>query len=170
MGTSAGQYAALVTGYAVRTVRLEQVTGLRSALLDPTGSGHAATSAGDEHPSAHHVGAFLESTQVGVASIHPQGMPGGYKTDAWRLTGVAVEHGHRGSGNGALLVERCLEHAAESGAKAVWCLAPAGTFGFFERLGFGRSGDPIDDPDRGPHYLLYREVQPLRRDWALPGA
>lgn len=157
-----------MAGYEIRTVDFETIAGLRSALLDPSGSGHAG--AGDEHPAARHVGAFHGGTLIGVASVHPQGMPGGYTTDAWRLTGVAVDHGHRGAGHGLALVERCLEHAAESGAKAIWCLAPAGAFGFFERLGFGRSGDPVDEPDRGPHYLLYQQVKPLRRDWALQDA
>lgn len=114
--------------------------------------------------------AFHDETAVGVASIHPQGMPGGYKTHAWRLTGVAVEFGHRGVGVGALLVERCLEHAADMDAQVAWCLAPAGVFGFFEQLGFRRSGDPIDDPERGPHYLVYQELGPLTRSWALPDA
>jgi N-acetylglutamate synthase-like GNAT family acetyltransferase len=159
-----------VTNYEIRTVDFDTVGDLRAALLDPARTGHATATAGDEHPSARHVAAFTDGSLVGVATIHPQGMPGGIKMDAWRLTGVAVEFGHRGGGAGALLVERCLEHAAEAGAKTVWCLAHAGAFGFFERLGFGRSGDPIDDPDLGPQYLLSQQVRPLRRNWALQDA
>jgi N-acetylglutamate synthase-like GNAT family acetyltransferase len=159
-----------VTSYEIRTVDVEAVADLRAALLDPKGMLHSTATTGDEHMSARHVAAFHGGSRVGVATIHPQGMPGGSTTDTWRLTGVAVEHGHRGAGVGALLVERCLEHAAEAGAKTVWCSAPAGAFGFFERLGFGRSGDPIDDPVVGPQYLLSQQVRPVRRDWALQNA
>lgn len=156
--------------YDIRTIDLDGVIALRTALLDPERNGHAEASAGDEHPTARHVGAFHDDRLVGVASIHPQGMPGGYKTNSWRLTGVGVDFGHRGGGVGALLVERCLEHASEREGRITWCLAPAGTFGFFERLGFRRSGDPIDDPTRGPHYLLYQELGPLSHSWAIEGA
>lgn len=155
-----------MSDYDIRTSDLGSVMPLRVALLDPAHR-DPDPSAGDEHPSARHVGAFHEDRLVGVASIHPQGMPGGYKTNSWRLVGVAVDHGHRGVGVGALLVERCLEHASGLDAKVAWCLAPAGAFGFFERLGFRRSGDPIDDPDRGPHYLLFCELGPVKRSWAL---
>ena len=159
-----------MSGYDIRTVDLGAIVEFRTALLDPSGTGLADPRPGDEHPAARHVAAFFDGVVVGSSSIHPQGMPGGFQMDAWRLAGVAVEYGHRGAGLGALLVERCLEHAAESGAKAVWCQVPAGTYGFFQRLGFGRSGDPVDDPQQGPQYLLVREVRPLRRSWALQDA
>ena len=155
-----------MSDYDIRTVEMADVVELRAAILDPRRTGRAGTTPGDEHPSARHVGAFRDEALVGVGSIHPEGMPGGHKTGAWRLTGVAVEHGHRGLGVGALLVERCLEHAAGLEAKVVWCLAPAGAYGFFERYGFRRAGDPIDSTE-GPQYLLYAEMGPLRRSWAL---
>jgi N-acetylglutamate synthase-like GNAT family acetyltransferase len=93
-------------------------------------------------------------------------MPDGYRTAAWRLHGVAVDYGHRGAGVGALIVERCLHHAAGQEARAVWCIAPAGTFGFFERYGFLRTGDPIDD-NHGPQYKLFVELGSPRKSWTL---
>ena len=158
-----------MAGYEIRTVDMSTIAALRSALLDP-GNARIDVGPGDEHEAARHVGVFHDGVLVGVASIHPQAMPGALTAGAWRLSGVAVEHGHRGRGNGALLVERCLEHAAESDATAVWCVAPAAAFGFFERLGFGRHGDPMDGPVGGPRYLLQRRVQQLRRSWALQDA
>lgn len=159
-----------MSDYDIRTVGPGDLTVLRIALLHrPRTDAHASAYPilpGDEHPAAFHVAAYRDGTQVGIASIHPEPMPNGYRTGAWRIHDVAIDHGHRGRGVGAILVERCLEHAANNEARAAWCFAPAAAFGFFERYGFQRSGDPSDGPD-GPGYLLYVELGPLRRSWSL---
>lgn len=150
-----------MSDYHLQIVPSATVLDLRTALMRRHGSGSPSV-LGDDHPMSSHVAAYRDKVLVGIGSIHPQRMPDGNQTDAWRLHGVAVEHGHRGAGVGALIVERCLEHAAEHGARVAWCAAPAGAFGFFERFGFRRTGDPIDASDE-PQYLLFAEVGPLRR-------
>jgi predicted GNAT family N-acyltransferase len=67
---------------------------------------------------------------------------------------MAVDHGHRGYGLGGLMLRRCLEHAAQHAGRMVWCSARAEVYGFFERHGFGRRGDPFELPGIGPHYLM----------------
>jgi GNAT superfamily N-acetyltransferase len=159
-----------MSDYEARTVDAADVVDLRTALLRrravDADTPPPTLLPGDEHPNALHVAAFHETVQVGIASIHPEPMPHGYRTGAWRIHDVAMDHGHRGLGIGAILVERCLEHAAQNEARAAWCLAPAGAFGFFDRYGFQRSGDPYEGPE-GPGYLLYVELGPLRRSWSI---
>lgn len=154
--------------YDVRTIDLAELLPLRAALLRRTDSGES--SSGDEHPDAHHVAALAGATIVGVASIHPQGTPDGTAHRAWHLKGVAVEYGHRGNGLGTLLVHTCMQRAAETDPTLAWCLAPAGTFGFFERMRFRRHGDPLNDPTHGPRYLMFAQLLPVRRSWALQDA
>jgi hypothetical protein len=36
-----------------------------------------------------------------------------------------------------------------------WCNARAGSFGFYERFGFRRDGEPFELPDIGPHYRMF---------------
>lgn len=155
--------------YSIRPVSVDVVLSLRGPLLDPEHPEPAAATPGDEHAAARHFGAYREDALVGVASIHPQGMPRGFQEGAWRLTGVAVEHGHRGCGVGAHLAEAALRHAEEMGSKIVWCLAPTGAKGFFARCGFESAGDEAEGDAEGPH-LLFARVGPLRRSWALPPA
>lgn len=154
-----------MSDYDLRTVADVDVHDLRQALMLRHGTASPSIP-GDDHPAALHVAAYRDEIQVAVASTHPEPMPDGYRTGAWRLHNIAVDHGHRGVGVGALLVERCLEHAAGHEARAAWCMAPAGAFGFFERYGFVRTGDPIAD-DAGPHYLLFAPLGPLRRSWSI---
>jgi GNAT superfamily N-acetyltransferase len=167
MGRDGPGYSGLVPDYEVRTLDLDGVIELRVALLDPEREGTAGPSAGDTHPSALHVGAFRDDQLVGVASTYPEGVPGGDTPHAWRLRGVGVEFGHRGAGVGALLVR---EHASGFDGRIAWCLAPARSVGFLERLGFDRTGDPIADPDRGPHRLMCRDLSPRSSAPAIEGA
>jgi ribosomal protein S18 acetylase RimI-like enzyme len=149
-----------VNGFDIATVDGETVQPLRRALL---GHGPAI---GDDDPAAGHVAVTREGVIVAVGSVHPEPMPGGYRGDSWRLHGIAVEHGQRGLGLGAMVLERCVEHAAAGGALSVWCRSPVRAFGFFDRLGFSRSGDPTTGAD-GPEYVVFAEVKPKRRSWAL---
>lgn len=151
--------------YEIRTIDAGSAIDLRTALLRGE-VGPSGPEAADRSEGALHVGGFRGETLLGVASLHPQAMPGSHQVGAWRLRAVAVEHGHRGRGLGALLVERCAEHVALQDAAVLWCYTPAGSFGFFERQGFARHGDPID-LDKAPFYLAYAEVAPLDRSWAL---
>lgn len=156
-----------MSDYEIEDVDAAEVRPLRRVLLYRDAPLDAADHAGDEHPSARHVGAFKDGVLVGIATIHPQPMPGAIRTGAWRVRDVAVDHGHRGRGVGALMLERLLEHAAGHEGAIAWATVRVGAYGFFERYGFARMGAPVDDPDEGPQYLMHAPIRPLHRSWAI---
>jgi len=140
--------------YEVRAVPAHEVYPLRRALLHTSDPEANAEYLDDDHRDALHVGGFRSRRLVGVASITPARMPGEPEPGAWRLAGVAVDHGHRGYGLGAQLVDRCLEHAAASRARLVWAIVPAGTYGFFADRGLGRVGEPLVGDGGAPQYRV----------------
>jgi len=156
-----------VSEYEVMAIEPAEARPLRRALLHPALPIEAVDYATDSHPSARHVGAFKDGVLVGIATIHPQPMPSGTRDGAWRLRDVAVEHGHRGRGIGAWMVERCLEHATAGGGSVAWCAARPAAVGFFDHLGFRRVGEPMDESDEGPEYVLSVELGPIDRDWRI---
>jgi GNAT superfamily N-acetyltransferase len=156
-----------VTEYEIQRIEAAEARPLRRALLYPALPPGAVDYEADRHPSALHVGAFKDGVLVGVASVHPQPMPGSHSAGSWRIRDIGVEHGHRGRGVGAWIVERCLEHVSTNAGVIIWCTARVGAFGFFEHMGFARSGPPIEDPTEGPQYTLYAEVPPLERSWKI---
>ncbi|MFH1104463.1 MAG: GNAT family N-acetyltransferase, partial [Actinomycetota bacterium] len=158
---------ATVSDYEIQKIEAAEARPLRRALLHPSLPAAAVDYEADTHPSAMHVGAFKDGVLVGIASVHPQPMPSATRTGAWRIRDVAVEHGHRGRGVGAWMLERCLEHASATGGRVAWCAARVGAYGFFERLGFRRAGPPIDDPQDGPQYLMYVDLGPVEKSWKL---
>lgn len=156
-----------MSDYEIQEIEAAEARPLRRALLYPSAPPERADDPGDTAPSVLHLGAFKDGVLVGVATINPQPMPQATRTGAWRVRDMAVDHGHRGKGVGALMLERLLEHAADHEGAVVWASVRMPAFGFFERYGFTRSGSPVDDPDEGPSYLVHRRVQPMTRSWAL---
>jgi predicted GNAT family N-acyltransferase len=155
--------------FEVRSVEAGAVRPLRQALLRPHKRVEELVYPGDDHPDALHVGGFRHGKMVGIASILPRPMPGRPEREAWQVRGMAVEHGQRGYGLGGLMLARCLDHAAAHGGRLAWCNARAGSFGFYERFGFRRDGDPFELPEIGPHYRMFRLLSPVPAN-PLPGA
>ena len=154
--------------YDIQRIDAAEARPLRRALLHPAQPLAAVDYEADHDPASLHLGAFKDGVLVGVASTHPQPMPGSHSgAGAWRIRDVAVEHGHRGRGVGAWLLERCIAHASTQHGSVVWCTARVGAYGFFARMGFARSGPPIEDPEEGPQYTLYADVPPLERSWKI---
>jgi len=141
--------------YSIERADATEVRPLQEALVGST-----------PIPQGIHVVVRHDGTVIGVASVRSEPLPERPGGDAWRLTGVGVEFGHRGRGVGGALVERCLSLVGDRGGDVVWCRAPAGAYGFFKRYGLERSGDPITGVD-GPEYLLAGRIAPLRRSWSL---
>jgi len=156
-----------VSDYEIQLIEPAEARPLRRALLHPALPPAAVDYEADTDPSARHIGAFKDGVLVGIATIHPQSMPSMTRTGAWRLRDIAVDHGHRGRGVGAWLVERCLEHASATGGSVAWCTARVGAYGFLEHLGFRRAGAPIDDAQDGPQYLMSAELGPVEKSWKL---
>jgi len=154
--------------FEVRAIDAETVRPLRRALLRPHQKVEELVYVGDDHSEALHVGGFRHGRMVGIATIMPRPMPGRPERAAWQVRGMAVDHGHRGYGLGGLLLKACLEHAAAHGGRLAWCNARAGSFGFYERYGFRRDGDPFELPEIGPHYRMFILLEVARPEAAAP--
>jgi len=156
--------------FEVRAVEAEAVRPLRRALLRPHQRVDELVYPGDHHPGTLHVGAYRHGHLVGIATIIPRPMPGRRERRAWQLRGMAVEHGQRGYGLGGMMLEACVAHAAGRGGRLVWCNARAGSFGFYQRYGFRCDGDPFELPEIGPHYRMYRAIEPIGKASPSPAA
>ena len=154
--------------YTIETITAAEARPLRRALLHPGLALDATDYPGDADDLALHVGSFLEGVLVGIGTIHPQPLPADSRAASWRVRDLAVEHGHRGRGLGALILGHLLEHAADHGGKTAWAAVRVGAVGFFEHRGFSGFDAPWADPNEGQQRLLISEVRPLVRDWKLP--
>jgi GNAT superfamily N-acetyltransferase len=156
-----------MSDYEFTPIEAAEVRPLRRALLHPELPLDAVMSLSDTHHAARHLGAFKDGVLVAIGTIHPQPMPAGVPSGAWRIRDVAVEHGHRGKGLGALLVERLLEHASDNQGIVAWATVRKTAAGFAERCGFEKIDAPFVDPQEGEQYMMHAPIKPLHKSWEL---
>ncbi|HEX4218462.1 MAG TPA: GNAT family N-acetyltransferase, partial [Acidimicrobiales bacterium] len=61
-------------------------------------------------------------------------------------------------GIGTALLDRVVWHVADHGAGVIWCNARVPAIGFYRRGGFVAQGDVWEEPEIGPHIVMWRLV------------
>ncbi len=113
----------------------------------------------DPLPETAHFGAFDGDRLIAVATVHPDPCPDRANVPAWRLRGMATLEPYRGRGAGRALIDRCVAHVWERGARLLWCNGRLGAARFYEGLGFVASGERFDLPPNGPHLVFVLELE-----------
>lgn len=152
----------------IRAVDAAVVRPLRSAVLRPGQPPEALVYEHDDHPLTLHAAAYLRGRIVSIATVHPQTPPedlrglipeAAYAQGAsFRLRGMATREEVRGEGAGRAVLERCFEHARQTGASFLWCNARTPAVAFYERMGMARVGETFDLQGIGPHCVMWREL------------
>lgn len=118
---------------------------------------------GDRPPPAEalHVAALRDGVVIGAATVLPEPWPGpgAIAEPAWRLRGVVVAEGVRGTGVGLAVVGRASELAASEGANSLWAEARSSALGFYGRTGWTVIGDEWMKAGIGPHRYIQRDLR-----------
>ncbi len=77
---------------------------------------------------------------------------------SWRLRGMATAVEHRGSGIGTALLDRVIAFVGDQGGAVLWCNARLAALTLYQRAHFQPYGDRWDDPDIGPHVVMWRPM------------
>jgi GNAT superfamily N-acetyltransferase len=81
-------------------------------------------------------------------------------SNAWRLRGMATAEGRRSEGLGALVLDAVVAHVAGEGGGLLWCSARLPAREFYVRGGFEVVGEIFEEPEIGPHVLMWKVVEP----------
>jgi GNAT superfamily N-acetyltransferase len=141
-------------GSDARRIAAEQTHPLRHAVLRPTQPVEAVRWDGDDAPDTAHFGAFEGDRLVAVGTVLRDAPKGSPDARAWRLRGMATAPEARGRGHGAAIVRAALAHVRAQGGTLLWFNARTGAVGFYEKLGFVKSGAEFDVPHAGPHFYM----------------
>ena len=143
----------------VRRISAAETVALRWPVLRAGLPRESAIFPGDELPTTCHFGAFTEADLIGVATIYPAPLPEQAEAaGAWQLRGMAVHAERQRTGAGRALIQACLQHASEAGARLLWCNARVPAAKFYEREGFRVLGEEFEIPTASPHLRMAREV------------
>lgn len=109
---------------------------------------------GDDDDQTFHLGAFVDSKLVSVASFYfepNQKFPG---ENHFRLRGMATAPDYQGQGLSSSLLKTAFPYIRRNFCETLWCNARTGAKGFYLKTGFEECSDIFDIPGVGPHVLM----------------
>jgi len=156
--------------YRVEAVPPSATWALRQAVLRPHEPVDQMALRDDDDPSTGTFAAlFGERDVVGTVrvALEPPPLPltvlGEFdladRRASWRLRGMAVAEDLRNSGIGTALLARAIDHVTAAGGGVLWCNARLPAVNLYRRAGLAVHGEPWNDPDIGPHVVMWRLVR-----------
>lgn len=156
----------------VRLASLDEVRDLQLAVLRPNGP---LPNDAAPPPDALHIGALLDGTVIGAATILPAPLPATWPgTDGlsaparsgtdqlpeptWQLRSMAVRADLRGREVGRRVLARAVEIAHERGGATLFAAARVSALGFYTGAGWSAVGPVWDKPGVGPHRWVFLDV------------
>lgn len=147
--------------YTIQRVPIERTFALRKAVLRPYLSADEPYSCPDDHlPETVALGAITADDRViGVARISPEPPPFDAAHErSWRLRGMASSPEVRNQGVGSALLSGLIAHVVGAGGGILWCNARVPARGLYERGGLQQWGEVWEEPDIGPHIVMWRNI------------
>lgn len=106
----------------------------------------------DDYPNTYHFGGIIKNQVVGTATIYPENRK--YKSDEWRLRGMAVLDEFQSNGIGEDILIYCIELIKSQKGKLLWCNARIGAMKFYKKCGFTICSEEFDIPNIGAHFEM----------------
>ncbi len=147
--------------FRVERVEVERVLALRQAVLRPhLGPQQRFELPDDRLESTLCLGAVLsDGTVVGTARLTREPPPFDARAQrSWRLRGMATAPSFRRRGVGSAIMRVLGAHVSAEGGGVLWCNARLAAVGFYEQGGLRRWGEVWDEPEIGPHVVMWTEV------------
>jgi GNAT superfamily N-acetyltransferase len=140
----------------LRIAQIEELLDLRWKILRAGLPRESANFDGDDEPTTHHFGAFLDDEAIGCATFLRRDFEG---EQAWQLRGMAVSPDHQRSGIGARLLDFAERFILQkSHANLLWCNARVPASKFYEGHGWRIVSDKFDIPSAGPHVRMIKVI------------
>ena len=153
-----------MVSYTVRQVPIERTFALRKAVLRPhLGSEQDYLISDDFDPTTVAFAALREedNSVISVARVAPEPPP--FDADGlrgWRLRSMATDPSVRNQGVGGAVLQSAIEYTASRGGGIFWCNARVPAKGLYARGGLETWGEVWEEPDIGPHIVMWRRVEP----------
>lgn len=133
---------------------------IRSQVLIPDHDLKKAKFDGDDDEDiSFHLGAFIDSKLVSVASFFYERNPLFPDLHQYQLRGMATLPEFQNRGLSSELLKMAFPIIKQNFCSMLWCNARENAMGFYEKVGFTKqSGEIFDIPEIGPHILMYKQI------------
>lgn len=114
---------------------------------------------GDELPTTHHFGLFIENNLVGVISVFEKQHSLFADPRQFQIRGMAVLEHYQKKGLGESLMKHAEDFIKTQNGTLIWFNARIIAVGFYQKLGYQIIGDAFEIADVGTHYVLFKRLQ-----------
>jgi len=112
---------------------------------------------GDDLETTLHFGLFLDQELVGIVSLFQKKALFSWKKKQFQIRGMAVLDNHRKKDFGKALIIQCEEECKNQGADLIWFNARMEACGFYEKMGYQKTGTAFAIPDVGEHIIMFKK-------------
>ena len=143
----------------VKRINPNDTYHIRNKVLRPGRPVETCYFDGDDDELTFHLGAFVNSKLVSIASFYYDKNDTVEVDHQFRLRGMATLPDFQGQGFSSALVKTAIPLIKQNHCHLLWCNARLSAQGFYEKIGF-QIQDPqiFDIPDVGPHILMAYKV------------
>lgn len=113
----------------------------------------------DDEDISFHLGAFIDSKLVSVASFYYDRNSLFEDQHQYQLRGMATLPEHQGKGLSSELLTMAFPIIKQNFCTLLWCNAKTTAIGFYEKVGFKPyNGEVFEIPGIGPHVLMFKKI------------
>ena len=131
---------------------------IRNKLLRPGMPVDSCIFEGDDDDQTFHLGAFIDSKLVSVASFYFDRHPEIDAPYQYRLRGMATLPEYQRQGLSKALLKMGFPIVKQNQCSVVWCNAREETMEFYQKVGFEKIGNKFEIPEIGPHFLMVKNI------------
>jgi GNAT superfamily N-acetyltransferase len=113
---------------------------------------------GDTLATTSHFGLFLNQKIIGVLSLFTTKNNVFSEKLQFQIRGMAVLKEFQKKGFGASLITHCEKECHNRNGNLIWFNARTEATGFYEKLGYQKTGIPFEIQDVGEHFLMFKKM------------
>lgn len=114
---------------------------------------------GDDLETTFHFGLYLNQELVGIVSLFQKNNPLFSKKNQFQIRGMAVLENHQKKDIGKTLLIHCEEECKIQCVDLIWFNARTEAIGFYEKMGYQKTGTPFEIPNVGKHVIMLKKIK-----------
>jgi predicted GNAT family N-acyltransferase len=114
---------------------------------------------GDDSATTIHFGLYLNQELVGIVSLFQKNNPLFSEKNQFQIRGMAVLENHRKKDFGKALLIHCEQECSNHDVDLIWFNARTEATGFYEKMGYQKTGTPFEIPDVGEHLIMLKKIK-----------
>jgi GNAT superfamily N-acetyltransferase len=142
--------------YHIRQITDQETHAVRHPILRPGKPVSTCIFKGDELKTTIHLGLYVNSEIIGVASFLKNPYRPLHYKNQYQLRGMAILETFQRKGLGNKLIIHAENLLKPLGVNVIWCNAREIAVNFYKRNGFKIISKPFDIPKIGIHYVMFK--------------